>query len=231
MSMTSRTRRPILPSQLGAPRIVAIVLLTMMGIGLGVVRFMGEDGFETPTERLLASLAFEGLLIGPALLALMSVRRRAVLLIPAAIVLSPLWMLSFSGILLPLLLPAGLLWVAVATRYDELPCGALRGATAILLVLVLLVGAVAALLVHHDPRQYELAGGAGGGSTGDVVTVVESSLSIGLVALAVGLGWLIAAPRRRPPVARPIEGPRSPSSEPLPTRRPAGGPIDRSSRH
>ena len=64
-------------------------------------------------------------------------------------------------------------------------------------VVWLLVAAVAALLVHDDPRSYTRPDGRGGGATSDVITVAEASISIGLVALAILVGWLLTAPPQR----------------------------------
>ena len=131
---------------------------------------------------------------------------------PAAIVLTPLAMLSLTGVLLPLMIPAVLLWIAFGTRYDGLPCGVARGLLAVGAVVALLVGAVVVLFVHRDPRTYGdcvvtvtgegsasgycSAGAHGGGSTSDVVTSAEALLSLGLVAAALLAGWFLAAPRR-----------------------------------
>ncbi|HEY6531400.1 MAG TPA: hypothetical protein VIY72_03795 [Acidimicrobiales bacterium] len=199
MSSPRRTERPILPSQLGAPRIVAIVLLTLMAIGIGALRYVatGDDLYLTEAERVAGSLAFQAIVLAPALLALASTRRRAILLLPAAAVLTPVSMLSFAGVLLPVLIPAVLLLVALATRWDGLPCGVPRGLSAVTVVVWLLGAAVAAMLVHDDPRDYASPDGRSSAGTSDVITVAEASISMGLVALAIGLGWLLATPRRR----------------------------------
>jgi hypothetical protein len=137
-----------------------------------------------------------------------------ILLVPAAIVLTPLAMLSLTGVLLPLMIPAVLLWVAFGTRYDGLPCGVARGLLAVGIVLALLIAAVVALFVHQDQRSYGGAcvfeytrstasgsctvgpGSSGGGSTSDVITSAEALVSLGLVAAALLAGWFLAAPRR-----------------------------------
>jgi hypothetical protein len=152
------------------------------------------------------------LVASPAMLAALSRHRRAVLLIPAAAVLTPLAMLSITGILLPLLVPATLLWVALATRWDGAPCGPARAVLASVSVLALLVLAGLALFVHHDPRTFGDCvvtvygegsasawcppGANGGGSTSDVVTPVEAVISMALVGAAMTAGWVIARPRR-----------------------------------
>jgi hypothetical protein len=198
MSPSRSTVRPILPSRLGAPRIVAIVVLTLMAIGIGALRYVAtaDEAYLTEAERVAGSLAFQAVILAPALLALASARRRAILLAPAAIVLLPVSMLSFAGVLLPVLIPAVLLMVALATRWDGLPCGVVRGISAVTVVVWFLGAAVAALIVHSDPRDHTSADGRSSAATTNVITVVEASISIGLVALAIGIGWLLATPGR-----------------------------------
>jgi hypothetical protein len=216
MSPSRSTGCPILPSQLGAPRIVAVVVLTLMAIGIGAIRYVAtaDEAYLTEAERVAGSLAFEAIVLAPALLALASARRRAILLAPAAIVLLPVSMLSFTGVLLPVLVPAVLLMVALATRWDGLPCGVVRGTSAVTVVVWLLGGAVAALIVHPDPRDHTSADGRSSASTTDVITVAEASISIGLVTLAIGVGWLLATPRRgrrvRPPARTGAASPSPP---------------------
>jgi hypothetical protein len=210
--------RPILPSQLGAPRIVAIVVLTLMAIGIGALRDVAtsDEAYLTEAERVAGSLAFQAIVLAPALLALASARRRAILLLPAATVLLPVSILSFAGVLLPVLIPAVLLLVALATRWDGLPCGVVRGLSAVTVVVWLLGAAVAALIVHQDPRDYTSPDGRSSAGTTNVITVTEASISIGLVALAIGLGWLLATPRRGRRSRPSTAGPAPPSpSEPV----------------
>ena len=141
-------------SRWGAPRIVAVAMLVLAASVLGTLRYVGADRFSTGTERVLQAIAFAAITAAPAALAAMSPRRRAILLVPAAMILTPLAMLSLTGVLLPLLIPAVLLWVALVTRWDGLPCGLVRAGLAIVLVLGLLVLAGVVLFVHQDPRSY-----------------------------------------------------------------------------
>jgi hypothetical protein len=216
MSPSRSTVRPILPSRLGAPRIVAIVVLTLMAIGIGALRYVAtaDETYLTEAERVAGSLAFQAVVLAPALLALASARRRAILLLPGAIVLLPVSMLSFTGVLLPVVIPAILLMVALATRWDGLPCGIVRGSSAVTVVVWLLGAAVAALIVHSDPRDHTSPDGRSSASTTDVITLAEASISIGLVALAIGVGWLLATPRRdrrrRDPAGRGTASPAPP---------------------
>ena len=171
-----------------------MVLVAVAGAVIGVVRFVAEGRYQSGLERLLQAAAFGLLIASPALLAALSPRRRAILLAPAAVLLTPLAFLSLAGVLLPLLIPGVLFWWALVTRWDRLPCGLLRGATSVVLVVALVVSGGVALFVHEDPRSYETA--TGGGGTSDVVTGTEALISLGLVASAVvaGLGARRSAP-------------------------------------
>ena len=80
-------------------------------------------------------------------------RDRPVLLLPAAIILVPLSFLSFAGVLLPLLIPAGMLFAAYGRRSVYHPLGARRSGLVALSVVALLIAAVISLFVHQDPRQ------------------------------------------------------------------------------
>jgi hypothetical protein len=186
--------RPPDPGRWGVPRIVGVTVVAAAALVITVVRFVAEGHYQSGVERLLQAMAF-GLLLGsPALLAALSPHRRAILLAPAAFLLTPLAFLSFAGVLLPLLVPGVLFWWALVTRWDHLPCGLLRGAASILVVVSLVSAGGAALFVHADPRSYETE--SGGRSTSDVVTSAEALISLGLVSVAVVAGWLLAAPRR-----------------------------------
>lgn len=184
----------------------------MGAMAVGLLRYRGAGDAQAGWERVLQAVALAVLVASPAMLAALSRHRRAVLLVPAAAVLTPLAMLSITGILLPLLVPATLLWVAFATRWDGAPCGRVRALLAAVWVLALLVLAGIALFVHHDPRTYGDCvvtvygegsasawcppGARGGGSTSDVVTPLEAVISIALVGAAMAGGWVIAGPRR-----------------------------------
>ncbi len=131
-------------------------------------------------------------------LALLAIRERAVLLLPAAVVLVPMSFLSFSLVTLPLLAPALMLSIGYRRRsHGESTWGA-RAALTLWLVVLLLIAAVAALLVHQDPREYSTPTGSGG--TSDIITMVEALISLGLTSTSVAAGWLLSAPA---PAAQP----------------------------
>jgi hypothetical protein len=203
------------PSRWGIPRIVGALMVATAALVIAIVRYVAEGRYQSGPERVLQAAAFGLLVASPAVLAAMSPRRRAILLAPAALLLTPLAFLSFAGVLLPLLIPGVLFWWALVTRWDRQPCGLLRGAASILVVVALVVAGGVALFARDDPRSHGDAGcssastgssasgtcaataGSGpSGSTSDVVTSAEALTSIGLVTLALLSGWLLAAPRR-----------------------------------
>jgi hypothetical protein len=163
---------------------------------LGVVRYVGGSPAETGPEGALAALALAAVLATPGLLALLGrAGRRPSLYVVAGVALAPLSFLSFSGVTLPLLVPAAALAVAGARRIalDGRRCAPLW--VMIWAVTSVLVAAVVALFAHHDPRSWETA--TASGSTSDVITVAESLLSLWLVGLALTLGWYLATPLPR----------------------------------
>jgi hypothetical protein len=190
---------------------VASFLVLTAAIAVGLLRYRGAADAQGGVERILQAVAFGVLVASPAVLSALSRHRRAVLLVPGAVVLTPLAVLSITGVLLPLLVPAVLLWTALVTRWDGAPCGPGRASLASVAVLALLVAGGLALFVHHDPRTWgDCAmtvtgegsgsgwcppGAQGGGATSDVVTPLEALVSMALVAAALAAGWLLAAPR------------------------------------
>src|SRR5262245_5160327 len=90
--------------------IVIIAGTEIAAVGaLGVFRFGAGSPAEGGAEGALASLALVAVLAAPGLLALLGRAGRPSLLIVAGVALAPLSFLSFAGVLLPLLIPAGLL--------------------------------------------------------------------------------------------------------------------------
>jgi len=158
--------------------------IVLAGLAVGVVRYVGAAPFEQDAEGALAAGTLAAVVATPGLLALLAARSdRPSLLLPAAIVLVPLSMLSFAGILLPLLVPAVLLFRAWAPRARGRDVG-----VAIVVVGLLCLAVWAAFLAHDDPRSYAF------GSTSDVVTYAESGIALALVAAALAVGaWATAA--------------------------------------
>ncbi len=169
---------------------------------LGVVRFVGGSPPEHGIEGALGAFALAAVLAAPGVLALLGRSGRPALLVVAGVALAPLSFLAFSGVTLPLLIPAMLLALAGARRLtaDAPPCAPVW--VTIWAVVAVLGAAVVALFAHHDPRSWSTA--TASGSTSDVITLAESLLSLWLVALALTLGWYLATPLRSP---RVVAGP------------------------
>ncbi len=164
------------------------------GLALAALRFSGGIPPEQGVEGAVGSLALGAIVAAPGLLALLALRERPALLLPAAIALIPLSFLSFALVTLPLLLPAGMLFVGYGRRSADRPSplGTAGGTT--VAVFVMLAAAIVVLFVHQDPRTYTTE--TGGGSTSDVITFAESLSSLVLTAAAIAAGWALAAPRR-----------------------------------
>ena len=174
--------------------VVAGGMVVVIGVALGLVRYAGRSPAENGPEGALASVAFAALLAAPGVLALMARADRPALVVPAALLLLPLSLLSMAGVTLPLLIPAVLLFVASRRRAAARPSGPVPEGVAAAVVVLLVLAAVAALLVHQDPRDYATA--TMSGWTSDVVTTGESLVSLALVAAALGAGWRLSGGRR-----------------------------------
>lgn len=166
-------------------------LVITAGVGFGVLRFVGDVPPAQDLEAALGATAFGAVIAAPGVLALLALRDRPALLVPAAAVLIPLSFLSFALVTLPLLIPAFLLMRAYL-RAAHTGSG-WRAALTTVVVLTLLVAALAALFAHEDPREYVTETTHYG--TSDIVTYGESALSLALTVTAIGAGWRLAAPR------------------------------------
>jgi hypothetical protein len=164
------------------------------GVAIGVVRYGGVGAAERAMEGPWGGLALGAVVAAPGVLVLLALRDRPVLLLPAAIVLVPLSFLSFAGILLPLLVVAGLLVAAYARRSASHPLEASRTGLVALAVVGFLIAAPISLFVHLDPRQYTTPTESGG--TSDVITPLETLICFAFIAAAIVTGWLATAPDR-----------------------------------
>lgn len=163
-------------------------LVILAGIALAVVRFFGELAPRQNLEGAVAGAAFGSVIAAPGILALLSLRQRPALVLPAAAILVPMSMMSFALVTLPLLIPAYLLARSFARTAGVTQMrSAVRVMASTVLVFGLLVAAFAALFAHEDPREYVT--GSGGVGTSDVVTYWEVALAFMFCGLAIGLGW------------------------------------------
>lgn len=167
-------------------------LILAGAVALGLARYFGASPAEHNLEGAVGAVAWAAVLAAPGVLALLALAHRPVLLLPAAIMLVPLSFLSLAGVMLPLLIPAVMLFTAYGRRSAGLP--ARRGSTAVTTVVTvgLLVEAGVVLLVHDDPRTYSTPTSSGGVS--DVVTYAESAVSLAVVAAAIVWAWWASAP-------------------------------------
>ncbi len=166
------------------------VSVIVAGLALGVLRFVAAQPFERGFEGALGAFALGAVVAAPGAMALMALADRPVLLLPAAVVLVPLSVLSFAGVTLPLLIPAIMLFVAYGRRSSVHPIGTARALLTTVVILGLLIAAALALFVHQDPRSYSTPNG--GGETSDVISIEESLASVSLVSSALAFGWLVA---------------------------------------
>lgn len=179
------------------------ILVVLAGLALAGFRFIGgippEQGDSV--EGALGSIALGATIAVPGVLAILALRDRPVLLLPAGIALVPLSFLSFAGLTLPLLIPAVMLVIAYGRRSSGHPPPKGTAAGTVAAVFLMLAASVAVLFLHEDPRSYSTA--TGGGSTSDVITYAESLPSIALSVGAAVAGWFLAGPRQRfhPPIA------------------------------
>jgi hypothetical protein len=169
-------------------------LVVLAGAALAAVRFVGGTPTEQGLEGAMGALALGTIVAVPGVLALLGLADRPALLIPAATVLVPLSFLSLAGVTLPLLIPAVMLFIAYGRRSSAQPAPPGRAVLTTASVLALLIAAVVALFFHQDPRTYSTANG--GGSTSDVITAIESLISLTLATAAIAAGWLLAAPEQ-----------------------------------
>lgn len=145
---TDATMQPVEPT--GWVDVVGLLLI-LAGVGLGIIRFLGEDPVARSAESLTASIALGALVATPGVLCLIANRTgRTPLLLPAAIVLALLSTLSPAT--LPLIIGA----VALAWRWVRSPPGASRwrSAAGAALVVAGAIGAAALLLFRTTTRSF-----------------------------------------------------------------------------
>jgi hypothetical protein len=164
---------------------VSAGVIVAAGLGLAALRFGGEAPPARGLEAAIGAAALGLVIATPGVLALLALRDRPALLLPAAALLVPLSFLSFALVTLPLLIPAVLLARAFARAA---PDGAsVRTAITTLLVLALLATALLTLFIHDDSRQFTTA--TASYSTSDVITYWEAARSMTFSAAAVVVGW------------------------------------------
>lgn len=197
---------------------------TVAGAGIGTLIALGAGSFPLFDDGSLSSdwlrgVAFIAILILPAILAVIGLRRPKALL-TAGVVSLPMPFMSFSFLLFPMLIPAALYLVAygrAAMRYTPRA----PASVAAVITFLLLVFSFFALFLHDDPQCYEIVKRRDGstferllpaddmsrvisldgrviesGCTSDTVTPTEVGLSLALVALAGTSAAYLSGPRR-----------------------------------
>jgi hypothetical protein len=173
--------------------VVAGVVAVVLGVVLGIVATVGAS----PADPLLGFVALGAVVAAPGVLALLGLRDRPGLWLPAGLAALPLAFLSFAGLTLPLV-PVAVVLVMAWARHPD-PDGHGRAVAPLAVVtpvlVVLLLGAAVVLFASDDPAEWTTA--TESGSTSDVITDVEALLSLTCTALAVAAGWALSATRRR----------------------------------
>lgn len=200
--------------------ITGIVIGTAIAVAVGSIPLFDGDGPSLDADW-LRGLALMSILVMPAVLAIVGLRRPGALLV-AGVVSLPMCFMSFSFLLFPMLIPAALYLIAYGraaiTYTPRLPPAAVASLTFVLLVVSFM-----SLFMNEDPRCYETIrrsdgstfdrplppgesiystqggrGVVGSGCSSDSVTPIEAGLSMGLVTLAAVSSAYLSGPRRRP---------------------------------
>ncbi len=137
--------------------LVGVVLGFGAGIGFGLVIHFGS----VPPERDVGLLGFPVIWSMPALLALLSLRSRPLLLLPAAVIGFVLALTSLSGVALVLLVPAALYLVAYR-RQPWYPSTFARPLLAMAIPVLATAAAFVVLLVDPDAVCWSYTEGADG---------------------------------------------------------------------
>lgn len=204
MGATRRSCTPLLRRELvditvvavtdAAPRqrgvVAAGVAVVLLGVVLGVV----ASASAIPADPILGFAALGALVAAPGVLALLGLRDRAGLWLPAGLAAFPLAFFSFAGLTLPLL-PLAVVFVVAWIRHPRSHAGEVVHPAAVApLIVTLLLGAAVALYISDDPASWTTA--TGGGSTSDVITNREALLSLACTTLALVTGWTLTKARR-----------------------------------
>lgn len=160
------------------------------GVAAVVLRTVnGAPGAETDPRALFASVALGGAIAAPGVMALLARYDRPVLMLPAAVILVPAAFLSFAGVLLPLLVPAFLLFRTYARhRRSE------GWLDAIVAVALLALWFTAIVVLLGDTGTVEYRSGTSTHTT-ELSTYLASVGSLVLWAAGLGLAWWATAPR------------------------------------
>lgn len=175
---------------------VSAAVVILAGAALAVLRHLGSAPVEPP----IATAAFGALFWAPAALALIGDRTgRPWLTVAAGMALMPLSLIAFSGVTLPLLIPAFVI-VRAGIR-ASVHWTLATFSVALVSSLVMVASVVVLLFGQQDPASWQYADGSGG-STSDIITTAEAARTLALLGALVVLAPLAVTPRR-PPALRP----------------------------
>lgn len=205
-------------SKYRALAITGICIGTLVAFGVGSIPLFERGGPSLDADW-LKGLGLIAILMLPAFLAIAGLRRPGALL-AAGVVSAPLFLMSFSLFLFPMLIPTALYFAA----YGEAPISftpRLAPSAIACLTFVLLVLSFLSLFMNEDPRCYEIVkrgngttfersipadegssvlSSSGGviesGCSSDTVTPIETGLSLSFVTLAVTSATYLSGPRR-----------------------------------
>ncbi len=164
-----------------------VVAAGMAGVALRTVN--GAPGARADPRALLATLAVGAVIAAPGVMALLARHDRPVLVLPAAVILVPAAFLSFAGVLLPLLIPAYLLFRTYARhRRQE------RLLDAIVAVALLALWFTSIVMLFSDTSMVEYRSTNATHST-ELPTYVASTGSLVALSAGLALAWWATAPR------------------------------------
>lgn len=191
-----RTGPPPLPSSRVRPagrlaELGAAILPLVFAMLLALLMLRNAD---LPDERgdsfmRLSLVAFIAL---PGVLAFVARRRRPGLYLAAGMIATVGAFASMAGAALPMLIPAGMALVAYGRHSGEAR-GRLADPVVALLVFVIAKASFLGLFLHQDPRC--VSGPNYSSCTSDVITSLESTLSLAGLSLALVSGWFLARPK------------------------------------
>lgn len=195
--------------------IAGICIGSVIALGVGSIPLFDRDGPSLDSDW-LRGMGLVAILMIPAVLAIVGLRRRGALL-TAGVVSLPMPFMSFSFLLFPMLIPAAFYLVAYdrarISYTPRIPAPVVASLTFFLLVLAFL-----SLFLTEDERCYEVVRLRDGtrvqrtvdsrwsspsdgrlvesGCSSDSVTPIEAGLSLGLVTVAGMSAAYLSGPRR-----------------------------------
>lgn len=162
-----------------------------IGVVVAVIRFINTPAVGRNLETVLASIALGGVVALVGGIALVASSNRPTLLWILGLILAPLSLLSFAGLLLPLLIPAFIFFrIALNHRSTEARFKTI-GINAV--IAVLMFAAIVSLFMTADPREYYDEQERTNYSTSDEIATHESISAIVLSLAAIAAASLLVS--------------------------------------